>query len=403
MKKAWCWLVTGVLLLPTFTAYAGNNPRIITLDGQYQLGTDYNTDFGNNGFFTAVCENPTQIQGIQAWGGTSYIRLGDFNGNGRLDIASPHGPWVLIKLSQFDPLTFSFSNCLEHLGPSPVANTWGGAQWTWVGDFNGDNKDDLASASADVVYMKLSNPGGGFTGFDSQTWSITTVEIPMAPWTGPLWGGSDYTWVGDFDGDGDDDIASAIGGSVRVHLSNGNHFLNRTWNVTNDWGPGAWTRVGDFNGDDKADIASVVGGTIRMKISHGSGFLNQNWPVANTWGSSAYTWVADFNKDGLADFASANAAAGVVHMKLSTGTSFNSVDWLVSNQWGGPQYTWVVDYDSDGYKDIVSAFNGWTIVTKRNVNGTGFSGASWNYFGWWGPAENTWALDYSRYSPLSGP
>ena len=138
MKKAWCWLVTGVLLLPTFTAYAGNNPRIITLDGQYQLGTDYNTDFGNNGFFpTAVCENPTQVQGIQAWGGTSYIRLGDFNGNGRLDIASPHGPWVLIKLSQFDPLTFSFSNCLEDLGPSPVANTWGGAQWTWVGDFNG--------------------------------------------------------------------------------------------------------------------------------------------------------------------------------------------------------------------------------------------------------------------------
>ena len=66
MKKAWCWLVTGVLFLSTFTAYADNNPRIITLDGQYQLGTNYNNDFGNNSFATQVCENPTQVQGIQA-------------------------------------------------------------------------------------------------------------------------------------------------------------------------------------------------------------------------------------------------------------------------------------------------------------------------------------------------
>lgn len=398
MKKISCLLLAGVFLLsPTFTAYGGNNPRIITLDGEFQLGTTYNTDFGNNLFSTDVCENPTQIQGIQAWGGTSYIRLGDFNGNGRLDIASPHGPWVLVKTTDPENIFPFVSSCLRHRPPAAVANLWGGAQFTWVGDFNGDGKDDIASASGSSVYMKISNPGSGnFTGFTSQTWFLTTTP-PLLPQV-PLWGSSEYTWVGDFNGDNKDDIASAVGGSIRVHLSTGSSFSSQTWNVVNEWAIGAWTRVGDFNGDGRDDIASANGGTVYMKRSTGSGFISERWNVANTWGAAAYAWVADFNRDGRADFASANA--GVIHMKLSQGTHFSSVDWPVTNQWGGPQYTWVMDYDSDGYKDIVSAYNSFTIVTKRNVSGTGFDSASWNYFGWWGLAENTWALDYSRFSFL---
>jgi hypothetical protein len=47
MKKIWCWFVTGLLsLAPTLTAYGDNNPRIITLDGSNQLGTNYDNDFG---------------------------------------------------------------------------------------------------------------------------------------------------------------------------------------------------------------------------------------------------------------------------------------------------------------------------------------------------------------------
>src|SRR6476660_4390376 len=112
MKKVWCWLVTGLLLLsPTLTAYADSNPRIITLAGEFQAGTSYYTDFGSNVFLTQTCENPTQIQGIPAWGGTSYIRLGDFNGNGRLDIASPNGPWVLIKTTDPDGIFPDGTRC----------------------------------------------------------------------------------------------------------------------------------------------------------------------------------------------------------------------------------------------------------------------------------------------------
>lgn len=397
MKKIRCWLLSGLLLSPTLTANADNNPRIITVDGGFQAGTNYDDDFGNDGFFTSTCENPTQVQGIQAWGGISYIRLGDFNGNGRLDIASPHGPWVLVKTT--DPEFFNdFTNCLRHLSPAPVTNEWGGANYTWVGDFNGDRRDDIASASGQLVYMKISTGSG----FASQRWGLNFPLVMTVP--NPLWGGSDYTWVADFNGDNKDDIASAVGGSVRVHLSTGSGssgFASQVWGVTNEWASGAWTRIGDFNGDGKDDIASANGASVYMKLSSGSGFISQTWSVANTWGAASYTWVADFNRDGRSDIASANGAAGVVHMKLSQGTHFSSVDWPVTiNNWGGAQYTWMMDYDSDGYKDIVTAYNPSTLVTQRNNSGTGFSSASYNYFGWWGPGQNTWALDHSRFSFL---
>ena len=404
MKKIWCWIVMGVLFLSsTLLAYGDFNPRIITLNSQYQLGTAYYTDFGGNGFLTNSCQNPSQ-----SWGGTSYIRLGDFNGNGRLDIASPHGASVLIKTT--DPVSPNnfISYCLQHLSPMAVTNEWGTAPYTFVGDFNGDRKDDLASAAGGSVYMKLSNAGSGtFNGFQSRTWFVPNLQGPVQPWTGQLWGSSDYTFIGDFDGDNKDDIASAVGNSVRMHLSRGSAFESHLWNVTNPWATPGWNRVGDFNGDDKDDIASLVGGTVYMKRSTGSGFISESWPVVDEWGSAGYTWVADFDRDGLADIASADG--GIVRMKISEGTQFRSADWPIANEWGddwgGPQYTWLMDYDSDGYKDIVTAYNSWTLVTKRNeaAAGTGFSSATWNYFGWWGVPENTWALDHSRFSFLASP
>jgi FG-GAP-like repeat len=390
MKRILCQLVVGLLFLsPTLTAHGVVS--IATRNGNSRL-ISY---FENNQWVTVNCQN-FEFPANQVWGGTNYIRVGDFNGNGVLDVASPHGDKVFIKTS--DPDQIINQPCFKSLPGFTVANLWGGANYTWVGDFNGDRKDDIASASGSSVYMKLSNPGSSlsFTGFTSQTWFLG-VNPPLAPQV-PLWGGSDYTFVGDFNGDNRDDIASAVGGSVRVQLSTGSSFVSETWNTANDWAIPGWNRVGDFNGDGKDDIASANGGTVHMKLSTGSGFIAANWNVTNGWGGSGYTWVADFNRDGRSDIASANAAAGVIHMKLSTGTGFSCPDWQASNQWGGAQYTWVIDYDNDGYRDIVSAYNGWTIVTKKNAAGTGFTSHSYDYLGSWGPAEYTFALDRSRFS-----
>ena len=393
MKKISCCLLTGLLFLaPTLTAY-GTNPRLVSVNGGTQsVASSDGTSWG-----TITCSIETQINGIPAWGGTSYIRLGDFNGNGVLDVASPNGGWLMVKTTDPDPPVNYTPNCMWSLPPYQVDNLWGAPGYTWVGDFNGDRKDDIASASGNVVYMKLSNPGSReFTGFNSQTW-YPQLNGPII-YPDPLFGGSDYTFVGDFNGDNKDDIASAVGSSVRVLLAEENTFRINYWNITNSWAVPGWNRVGDFNGDGKDDIASAIGGTIHMKLSTGEGFLSQNWSVSSFWGSAGYTWVFDVNRDGRSDFVSADA--GNLRVKLSQGTHFSSLNWPVSSDWGGPQYTWIMDYDSDRDKDIVSGFNAYRIVTKKNNYLTNsFSSHMFDFYGLWGPPEMTFALDLSRYSP----
>ena len=95
------------------------------------------------------------------------------------------------------------------------------------------------------------------------------------------WGAADYTWVADFNGDGKSDIASANGGNVYLYLSSGLDFVLQAWTVPNAWGAAGYTWVADFNGDGKADIASANSGDVYMHLSTGSGFNNTTWTVPN--------------------------------------------------------------------------------------------------------------------------
>ena len=165
---------------------------------------------------------------------------GDFNGDGRTDIAefdAATGVWI-VGLSKGSKFNFS---------------TW--ASWssavTWtdirVGDFNGDGKDDIAG-------RVLSN-GQWWVGLSSGSSFSTTL---WATWsTGVSWVD---VLVGDFNGDGKADIAGRVlsNGQWWVGLSSGSSFSTTLWAT---WSTGvSWVDVlvGDFNGDGKADIAGRV-------------------------------------------------------------------------------------------------------------------------------------------------
>jgi hypothetical protein len=136
---------------------------------------------------------------------------GDFNGDGRTDIAAfdaATGVWI-VGLSKGSKFSFS---------------TW--ATWqssvTWtdirVGDFNGDGKADISGRvlSTGQWWVSLSN-GSSFSTNLWATWSsaVTWVDVQ----------------VGDFNGDGSSDMAGldSSGGNWWVAQSTGSVFTNALW------------------------------------------------------------------------------------------------------------------------------------------------------------------------------
>jgi hypothetical protein len=259
---------------------------------------------------------------------------------------------------------------------APVLNAWGAPDYTWTGDFNGDGLTDLASANGGNVNMKLSTGAG----FSWNTWYVPNT-----------WGSSTYTWPGDFNGDGKTDLATAVGGSVYVRLSTGSGFTQQIWSVPANWGGAGYVWTGDFNGDGKTDVASAIGGNVYVNVSTGSGFVQSVWSVSSSWGAPEYTWAADFDGDGRTDLAS--AIGGNVYVHLSTGSGFVNLTWTVPSNWSSPgQWVKVGDFNGDGKADLANA--GRANVYVNLSTGAGFVQQTWPVPANWGSAEYTWAADF---------
>ncbi|MGI8964789.1 MAG: N-acetylmuramoyl-L-alanine amidase, partial [Limisphaerales bacterium] len=232
--------------------------------------------------------------------------------------------------------------CNTHSDPGPywdwtkymgMVNGGGGGRKVKA-DFNGDGKSDIATflrggynGAAGVadgdVWVGLSDGLYGFAGSKWSEFFCAGTEIPL---------------VGDFNGDGKTDVitflrgggnaaAGVPDGDVVVALSNGNGF-----NAGSKWSEffcvGAEIpMVGDFNGDGKDDIvtfirggyngaAGVSDGDVIVALSNGNGFnAGVKWSEFFCAGSEI-PQVGDFNGDGKADIATflrggGNAGAGV--------------------------------------------------------------------------------------------
>jgi hypothetical protein len=189
-------------------------------------------------------------------GYSSSLVLGDFNGDGSLDIvlASAHSGEqsgaVLLGNGDgtFQPRSF------DNYPPVLLAD-----------DFNGDNRLDIAR----LGNVQLGNGDGTFQ--------------PPQPYSSP---GAETLAAGDFDGDGRQDLVTAyhgiwdaataqfVGGYVSVLLGNG----DGTFQAARDFAPGAGPyslAVADFNGDALTDLAVGLqsSGAIAVLLNDG------NWPA----------------------------------------------------------------------------------------------------------------------------
>jgi FG-GAP-like repeat len=272
---------------------------------------------------------------------TNSVIEGDFNGDGKLDLAMAAATSIYIALGNGDG-TFQVISL-------PTTAQFVGT--LLAGDFNGDGKLDLAFPDPfhNLVHLFLGNGDGTFT--DVSSTSVGNY---------PVWAAA-----GDFNGDGKLDLAvsNQHSGTVSILLGNGNGTFSRRATLRVGSKPNALT-VGDFNGDGKLDLAVVNSGsnTLSILLGHGDGTFGLKSSPAT--GASPYAVAAaDFNGDGKLDLAVTNAcgnatscnppAFGSVTVLLGAGDGTFTASSVVLTDYHNPLGIAAADFNGDGRADLV--------------------------------------------------
>jgi hypothetical protein len=316
------------------------------------------------------------------------IAAGDFNGDGKLDLAvvNTGDNTVSILLGNGDG-TFSFSGsykvnrnpfptpCTSGCGSVPIAIA--------VGDFNNDGKQDLAITNipindgcnivavfGDVCSSVAILLGKGDGTFNDSNQTDTKGHLPTS------------VAVGDFNGDGNQDLAitNLNSSNVEILLGDGKGNFNTAKNAPIAVGTEPTSvAVGDFNGDGKLDlaVANADDGTISILLGNGDGTFGgvTNFGVGIRPISIA---VADFNGDGKSDIAVANYSSSTVSVLLGDGTgSFPSVSSFPAGR--HPAFIAIGDFDRDGHNDLIVANRTGNLVSILLGHGDGTFAASKNF------------------------
>jgi hypothetical protein len=273
-----------------------------------------------------------------AAGGAYFVAAGDFNGDGKPDLAVANGTGsgtVSVLLGNGDG-TFQAPEKLA-VGASPTALA--------VADLRGDGKQDLVVVDgATTVSVLLGNGDGTFQ-----------PPQPFAAGNEPA-----SVVVGDFNGDHIPDLAVAdsADGTVSVLLGNGDGTFQKPHAFAAGLNPDVVV-AGDFSGDGKLDLA-VAGhnsNTISVLLGNGDGTFQMPQQTAPVGFDTHALAVGDLNGDGKPDIAVTNQQAGTVSVLLANGdgTFGKPQTFAVDN---GPTAVAIGDFNGDGKPDLAVTNDG---------------------------------------------
>jgi uncharacterized protein (TIGR03437 family) len=297
---------------------------------------------------------------LTAGTGSTFAAVGDFNKDGIPDLAVANffsgNVTVLLGNGSGEFTAAPGSPFAAGVQPHGIA----------VGDFNGDGKQDLAVANAgsNNVTVLLGNDMGGFTPAIGSPFTVGTFPLSVA--------------VGDFNGDGIQDlaIANSTSANVVVLLGNGSASFTAAPGSPFTAGRGAGSvAVGDFNGDGIEDLATAnqVDSNVTVLLGNGSGgFSPAQGSPFGAGGSPSSVMVGDFNGDGLKDLAVANFNTNNITVLLGNGAGgFNAAPASPFTVGTNPYSVVVADYNGDGIEDLATANYGSNDVTVLLGDGSG--------------------------------
>lgn len=285
------------------------------------------------------------------------VAAGDFNGDGRLDLAianAASGTVTVLLGSGAGTFDTVASSPATGLAPSSIA----------VGDFNGDNRLDLAvtNGGSNNLTVLLGNGNGSFT---------TAASSPIATGSQPS-----SVVTGDLNGDGKLDlvVANHADGTLTILLGNGNGTFTpaAASPITVGSGPQS-IAVGDFNMDGNLDLAIVNSGSNSLTILLGnrSGAFRPAGSSPATGSDPDAVAVGDFNGDGALDLAVANGDSSSLTILLGNGNgTFRATSSSPATN-DGPQALAVGDFNGDAKLDLAVVNSFARTVTILLGNGAG--------------------------------
>ena len=234
--------------------------------------------------------NFTLASTLTSWRGYSWLAVGDFNADGKLDIVAAQGTTIEIYLGNGDGTFTSFKTY-----PFPGVSTrqYAVGDAILAADFNGDGKLDLLTLDQYGDMYIMVGRGDG------------TFAYPPTLITSSPVGCGTFVQLSDFNADGTPDIAFCTGDEIGILIGNGDGTFQPP-----AFYPGTSSydfATGDFLSNGHTDI--VVSTDITNQFLLLSGNSNGTFqseevislPTTNVNGGVAMA-VGDFNNNGLLDF-----------------------------------------------------------------------------------------------------